>query len=142
MKKELDTHKEFRKIILDTNFWLLPFEYRVDVIAGLEDLFEYTPYIILLPTPVYDELKMMANSKNNAKKAIASKSAIELIDKLILKNKVLIVESGKKADDIILDIAQSSNAWVATNDKILRFRLKEKQIKTVILRDNHAICFA
>ncbi len=142
MKKELDTNKNFRKIILDTNFWLLPFEHRVDVIAGLEDTFEYTPFVILLPTPVYDELKMMANSKNNAKKAIASKSAIELIDKLMLKNKVLIVESGKKADDTILDIAQSSNAWVATNDKILRFRLKEKQIKTVILRDNHAICFA
>ena len=127
-------------VILDTNFWLIPYEHRVDIVSGLENLFEYKPFVILLPTPVLDELKMMAGEKG--KRAVAAKSAMNLVNDLIEKKKAeLVVERGK-ADGIIITLALQRGAWVATNDKPLRFRLKDKEIKTVILKDKHVICLA
>ena len=128
-------------IILDTNFWLLPYESRVDIISGLQNLFEYSPFIILVPAPVIDELKMMAG-KTGRKNAIAAKSALKLIEQLKEQKKAEIVEEKGKADGVIITIALQRGAWVATNDKPLRFRLKDKGIKTVILKDNHAITLA
>lgn len=131
---------EAQPIILDTNFWLMPYEYRVDIISGLENLFEYAPFIILVPTPVLDELKMMAGQVG--KRAIAAKSALNLVNELIEKKKVELVREKGKADGIIITLALQRGAWVATNDKPLRFRLKAKEIKTVILKDKHAITLA
>ena len=131
---------EAQPIILDTNFWLMPFEYRVDIISGLENLFEYAPFLILVPSAVLDELKMMAGEKG--KRAVAAKSAMNLVNDLIEKKKAeLVVERGK-ADGIIITLALQRGAWVATNDTPLRFRLKDKEIKTVILKDKHVICLA
>jgi len=128
-------------IILDTNFWLLPYESRVDVITGLQNLFEYAPFTILVPTPVIDELKMMAG-RIGRKNTIAAKSALSLIDKLVEQKRAEIIEEKGKADGVIITLALQRGAWVATNDKPLRFRLKDKDIKTVILKDHHAITLA
>ncbi|MFH0927315.1 MAG: hypothetical protein V1822_01925 [Candidatus Micrarchaeota archaeon] len=128
-------------IILDTNFWLMPYEYRVDLLGGLENMVEYSPFAILVPTPVLNELKMMAGEKG--KRAVAAKSAIALMKSLIEKKKAKMVEGENgKADGAIITLALQTGAWVATNDRLLRFRLKEKGIKTVILKDKHAITLA
>ena len=127
-------------VILDTNFWLIPYEHRVDIVSGLENLFEYKPFVILLPTPVLDELKMMAGEKG--KNSIPAKSALALIEKLAEQGKVEHVKDKGKADVIIITLALQRGAWIATNDKALRFRLKDRGIKTVILKDKHAVTLA
>ncbi|MFA5108006.1 MAG: PIN domain-containing protein [Candidatus Micrarchaeia archaeon] len=128
-------------IILDTNFWLSPYELRVDILGGLEDLFEYKPYIILVPTPVLDELKMMASIPGK-KNYVAARSALEVIDRLVVQGKAKHVVSKGKADDILISLSKKEEAWVATNDKMLRLRLKEEGIKTVIIKDSHKVQFA
>lgn len=132
---------ERQPIILDTNFWLIPYEFRVDIFAGLENLFEYKPFVILVPAPVLDELKMMAGQKG-VKNSIAARSALGLIEKLVGDEKAQLVQERGKADGVIMTLAIQRGAWVATNDRPLRFRLKEKGIKTVILKDKHAVSLA
>lgn len=134
--------KKVQTVIVDTNFWLLPFESRINILEGIEKLVEYNPIEYIALSPVVNELMAMANSPAGAKNKIAAKSALALIDRLEGENKAKKVDAKKKADDAIIEMAAKMGAWVATNDAPLRLRLKKSQIKTIILKDKHAVCFA
>jgi len=132
--------KNMQLIIIDTNFWLLFFEKAINILEGIEDLFLYKPFFILIPSAVIKELENFSNQKN--KKALAAKSSLRLIDSLIKQKKAKIVKSfSLNADNAILDLAKQKKAFVATADLKLIKRLKAKKILAITLKDKHLIRF-
>jgi rRNA-processing protein FCF1 len=111
------------KVLVDTNFLLLPHQFGVDI-------FEYLKcYDIAVLSPCMMELKKLARKKS--RDAVAAKVALQLVK---AKN-IEIVKSGEKTTDRgILNYAIQENCVVATNDKELIKALKKHGIKIIRLK--------
>lgn len=116
-----------KKIILDTNFLTIPYQFNVDIFEEIDRIMEEDYELITLDR-VVEELKNMIKSKS--KDAVAAKIALELIKK---KNVKVISTDEKKVDNAIIKLADE-NTIVATNDRVLRKRIKDKNVKVLYLR--------
>ena len=135
-------NKTHREIIIDTNFWLLPFERRINIVKYLDALSLDSPYIMLVPTPVYNEVKMFAGQSTAKAKTRAAKSALLLINKYISEEKAQLEQiDDRKPDGAIISIALRKKCWVATVDKGLAERLKAHKIRVIILKDGNVLDF-
>lgn len=115
-----------KKIILDTNFLTIPYQFNVNIIEEIECLID-EKYEILTTDGVVKELENL--SKKSGKDGIAAKIGLEIIKKEYIK----IIKTKGNTDDGLVEISDE-NTIIATNDKILRQRLKSKRIKTIYLR--------
>jgi rRNA-processing protein FCF1 len=116
-----------KKIILDTNFLTLPHQFKVDIFSEIDRIMEENYELFTLDS-VIDELNKLSKSKG--KDAIAAKIGLELIKKKNIK----IIKTGEiNVDKAIVKIS-NKDTIVATNDKILRKKLKNENIKTIYLR--------
>lgn len=118
-----------RKVILDTNFLLLPFQLKIDIFSEIEKLVGRFEPIVLSIT--LDELKKISESGSSKMSRLAS-LAIDLSKKCkILETHVM---PGESHDDALLRVAKENNCIVATNDRILRKKLRKAGITTIFLR--------
>lgn len=117
------------KIILDTNFLLIPAQFKVDIFSELDKL--GTNQLCILDRTL-EELKKIIK-KQSLKNKKAAKLALSLIK--FKKIKIIKTKSTKKTDDLILEIAKKKkkNA-VATQDKLLKQKLNENKVKIITLR--------
>ena len=118
---------EMKKIILDTNFLTLPHQFKIDICNEIDRIMEENYELFTLDSVVY-ELKKLSKSKG--KDAIAAKIGLELIKKKNIK----IINTGEKNVDKAIVAISNEDMIVATNDKILRKKLKNENIKTIYLR--------
>ena len=118
-----------RELILDTNFLLIPFQFKVDIFTELDYILD-EPIQMVISTQVIKELENIANKQG--KTGAAGKFALKLVDSK--KNKIKIVESATFVDDWVLEYSKEKNAIVATNDIKLKRRLKKFGIKIIGLR--------
>ena len=118
---------EMKKIILDTNFLTLPHQFKIDIFNEIDRIMEENYELFTLDSVVY-ELKKLSKSKG--KDAIAAKIGLELIKKKNIK----IINTGEKNVDKAIVAISNEDMIVATNDKILRKKLKNENIKTIYLR--------
>jgi hypothetical protein len=109
-----------QRVVLDTNALLMPFEININIDLELQRLIGDCE--ILVPGPVIGELKRSGSRH--------SKAALKLA------RKYDIVETQIQGDDGIIKVASDLNAYVLTNDKELRSRLREKGIRTIHLRSS------
>lgn len=116
-----------KKIILDTNFLTIPYQFNVDIFEEIDRIMEEDYELITLDR-VVEELKNMIKSKS--KDAVAAKIALELIKK---KNVKVISTDEKKVDNAIIELADKDTI-VATNDRVLRKKIKDKNVKVLYLR--------
>lgn len=119
-----------RKILLDTNFLLIPYQFRVDIFTQIDKIatFEYELFIL---DKTLEELKKIVE-KQKGKDKYAARIALKLI---AIKNiGVIKTKSNRKTDDIILDIALKDDFIIATQDKDLKRRLINQDISVIILR--------
>lgn len=117
------------KILLDTNFLLIPAQFNVDIFSEIERIADF-PYRICILKQTIDELKKIIKEQKG-KHRNAAKLALQLIkqkDLNTIKN-----SSKDSVDDIILDIVNPEYI-VATQDKELKDRLKRKKIRIITLR--------
>jgi rRNA-processing protein FCF1 len=105
-------------VILDTNVLLMHMEYRINLEDELTRLLG--AYEILIPSAVIWELRGISNEY--------SKLALKFIEKY------RIIDSVKKGDEAILSLALHLNAVVVTNDRELRAKLKEHDLKVIYIR--------
>ncbi len=113
------------RIILDTNFLVECVKFKIDLFSEIDRVC-LCPYDIIILEKTIEELKKI-NNKN-------SKLALELIEKIKpLKH------YGKDVDSIILEIADKETI-VATQDKLLKEKLKKKQIPVIIIRQKKYLC--
>ncbi len=111
------------RVLLDTNFIMDCFRYRVD----MAELFDIIPGARLSTIPsVVSELKRLASRKSTHSRY--ARVAVSLIDGIDIMD----VPEGK-ADDLLVELASRENV-VATNDERLRRRIKGKGLKTIYLR--------
>lgn len=117
-----------KKIILDSNFLTIPYQFNIDIFEEIDRIMG-EDYELITLDGVIEELEEL--KKSLGKDAIAAKIGLELIKK---KNVKVIKTREKNVDNTIIKIADK-NTIVATNDKELRQRLKNKNIKTIYLRN-------
>jgi rRNA-processing protein FCF1 len=134
---------DMRKIIIDTSFWLMPFERKIDLFAQLDRLLE-EPYEVIVPQAVLDELGLMARGR--MRRAVAARGALRVIENKIgkeghLPHITLSSEKGKADGAIITTALQHEGCYVATNDYILRKRLREKKVNSITLLDGNKLGF-
>lgn len=127
------THNQSTKILLDTNFLLLPFQRRIDIFEGIERLIGRQVTFLVLPQ-ILKELAMLEAS-GAAKERIAAKNSQELIQRHC--QVIELLNSAVKeldADSALLHCSQKMNAIVATNDRELRRALAKQGNRVIFLR--------
>lgn len=118
-----------KKIILDTNFCMIPFQFRLDIFSEINRIIDSKCVICVLDKTI-DELKNQVH-KEKGKKSTNAKMALQL-----LKNKgikVLSTKSKKYVDDLIVELTDKDYI-VCTQDAELKRKLKNRGIKVIIMR--------
>ncbi len=128
--------KEIKKIVLDTNFLLIPFYYKIDIFSEIAYSIQ-TSYKLIIPSSVVYELKSL--SKNKGKEGIAARLALKIIE--TRKKDVAIISTTLKPDDWIAQFAEKENAIVCTVDKELKKKIKSLGRSVITLRSKSRIWF-
>ena len=121
-----------KEIVIDTNFFMVPFQFNVDIITELEN--KLPSYKLTTPSFVINELKgLKKNNKGkirlNANLALklANSSKVEIKDISLLENETV--------DDALLRVSEV----LATNDIELKKRAKDRGITVAYLRQKKYI---
>ena len=121
-----------KEVVIDTNFFMVPFQFNVDIITELEKILP--SYKLTTPSFVINELKGLKNNNKekirlNANLALklANSSKIEIKDISLLENETV--------DDALLRVSEV----LATNDIELKNRAKDKGITVAYLRQKRYI---
>ena len=115
------------KILLDTNFILIPAQFKVDIYTEIKRIMT-VPYELYVLDKTLTELDVIIETSRGRNKASAK------LAKAILearKPKTLKTTSKDYVDKLILGL---TGYIVATQDRELRAELKRKGIKTIVLR--------
>ncbi len=106
------------KVVLDSNFLLLPFQFRIDIFAELDKLLDVR-YEVYVTKGVIEELKKIKS--RHAKGALS------------VANKLRVIETEGSVDEALLKLA-SKEVIIATNDKFLKEKIKNKGAPVIYLR--------
>jgi rRNA-processing protein FCF1 len=124
--------EKIKKIVADTNFLVDMVRFKldmsdIDVAVGRAEIVVFDSVIA--------ELKSLAREKTSSGRFAA------LALKIVKTRKMNVIGKSGKADDTILDFAKdfsekfgTEDLLVATNDGVLREKLKKLGIKTIYLR--------
>jgi len=116
------------KVLLDTNFLLVPFQFKVDVYSLTNQFGQ--PMTL---DSCKKELERLAKGKT--RDALHAKAAL-----ILLKMKNLRIEkSFYSADTAILKYSKKHNCFVATNDSKLIKRLKSNGIRIIRLKQKNLL---
>ncbi len=127
-----------KTVILDTNFLLIPHQFRINILEELERLLEEA-HELAVSSPIIGELKGIA--KDRGKAGIGARIALEAIK----RNKIRIIEAKERDADLwILDYcAGHPGTIVCTNDANLRKLLKGKtDARLIVMRTRTKIFWA
>ena len=117
------------KIILDSNFLLVPFQFRIDIFEELNNLLGKAEPIVLSTT--LEELKKMAE-RSPPKRRMQFSAALKLVEQCEILD---VNRRGSESyDDVIVRVASELKIPVATNDAELRKRIRRAGLATVYLR--------
>ncbi|MCX8174664.1 MAG: nucleotide-binding protein [Candidatus Micrarchaeota archaeon] len=128
-----------RKVLLDTNFLLLPFERKIDLVSGLRRI-HTEPITIIIPQGAISELSTL--SKGCGRKAAAARLALKILPALRSAFPLEIVAHKGAVDEWILKYAQKNHLAVATNDAELRKKLSALRLPLVVLKSKAKIDYA
>jgi rRNA-processing protein FCF1 len=118
------------KVILDSNFLMVPFQFNLDVFQEIEFLLQKKVDFIV-PSGVKSELTSL--SARGGEGAAEASLALQLASRCRVVEVAL--EANETVDDAIVKAAQKLGAVVATNDIELKNRLKLLKVPVVYLRD-------
>ena len=118
------------KIIIDTNFLLIPGTLKVDIFSEIDRIctFKYTLHIV---DKTLEELKKIIQTQRG-KYSSAAKLALQLLKNK--KVKIIKTKKDKQVDDLILDIAKKGKIIVATQDKEFKHLLKAENAGLIVLK--------
>jgi len=123
------------KIILDSNFLFVPLQLRIDVFEETRNLLNQNFEPIILSTTRRELQKMAERGSPKLRKQAAM--ALELTEKCHIVD----VEKnlGETNDDVIVRVAASWKSPVATNDREVRRKLRERGIPVIFLRGKNRL---
>jgi rRNA-processing protein FCF1 len=120
--------KSALKIIMDSNAFFVPFQFKIDIFEELRMLLNRNFELVLL-FPIYEELEAIAK-KDSPKMRKQASSALKLAEKCTLYK----CGFAGSPDDTIVKMARKWNCMVFTNDKELRKRLRNINVPVIYLR--------
>lgn len=112
------------RVVLDTNFTLVPFQFGTDIKAELDRILDFD-YRIYTLDGVLRELRVI--SKDKSRSGRAAKASLEMVKDI----PVIVADGG--VDDALLRLA-ADDTIVCTNDKILKEKIKRKGAPVIYLR--------
>lgn len=117
-----------KKIVLDTNFLLIPGQFGVDIFTELQKVCDFSYKVYIMETTL-DELQNILD-KGSGKAKQAAKLALDIIK---AKDINIMSSDVGYVDRAILDIVDDDTI-VATMDSELREKLKKKGVRLITLR--------
>ncbi len=120
------------KVIIDTNGFMIPIQFGVDIFEELKRL-GFDEFFV--PEAVIFEIEKLIKREKGLDKT-AAKVARSMMDRCERIN-----DTKGPADDVILRLATEIGAAVLTNDIGLKRRLAEKGIQTISLRQKNKLDF-
>ena len=121
-----------KEVVIDTNFFMVPFQFNVDVITELEN--KLPSYKLTTPSFVINELKGLKNN-NKGKVRLNANLALKLANSSKVEIKDISLLENETVDDALLRVSEV----LATNDIELKKRAKAKGITIVYLRQKNYI---
>ena len=116
-----------KEVVIDTNFFMVPFQFNVDIITELENLLP--SYKLTTPSFVINELKGLKNN-NKGKTRLNANLALKLANSSKVEIKDISLLENETVDDALLRVSEV----LATNDIELKKRAKNKGITVAYLR--------
>ena len=121
-----------KEVVIDTNFFMVPFQFNVDVISELEILLP--SYRLTTPSFVINELKGLKRN-NKGKTRLNANLALKLANSSKIEIKDISLLENETVDDALLRVSEV----LATNDIELKNRAKDKGITVAYLRQKKYI---
>ena len=118
------------KVILDSNFLMIPFQFKIDIFQEIEYLLQKKVDFVV-PSAVKSELTGI--SSRGGEGAPEASLALQLASRCRVVDVTL--EPQETVDDAILKASQKLNAVVATTDVDLKKRLRAINVPVVYLRE-------
>jgi len=120
------------QVILDTNFLAVPAQFGVDIFSEIERVVERRVEFVLLESTV-KEIELKGGLSAGKTEAKVFRIARELIQRCTV---VKVPESlaAMPVDDQLLEYAVSVKGALATNDRELRMRARERRVPVLLLR--------
>ena len=119
-----------KRIILDTNFLLIPSQFKVHIFEEIKRICHFK-YKLVIIKETLDELKKIKKSGKQRHKMAAS-IALSLIQSHGIETVSL--GTGNYADDILVKYAKPKTDIIATQDLALKRKLKARRIPLITLR--------
>ena len=120
----------YMEIILDTSFLLVPFQFHIDIITEIRRICDF-PYTLSIMDRTMDELDSIISVQGGAN-ARAARFALTLLAKEGIAR--IQTESLKNVDQLILKLAHPESHIIATQDKGLKRKLREKGFHIIEMR--------
>ncbi len=105
-------------VVLDTNALLMPFELRINLDYAVRDVLGDVQFIV--PGPLIGELKHLDHKY--------AKAALDLA------RRYDIIPTEASGDASVIELALMKKAYVLTNDKALRAKLRKNGVPLIYLR--------
>ncbi|MBI5046914.1 nucleotide-binding protein [Candidatus Micrarchaeota archaeon] len=125
-----------RPVVLDTNFLLIPFQFKIDIMRELDYLLDVSHRYVISSRTIYELNKI---GESIGKDGMAARLAIKLVE--ANKAKIDIVQSDVFVDQWIEDYAIAHKAIVCTNYSALKKKKKNLDIKTVTMKSKSKLGF-
>jgi len=124
------------RVILDTNFLLIPVQFKVDIVHEIKKIM-HVPFELCVMRATVEELKNIQKTQKGKDKDAAA-FALRMIDKVHIK----VLKSGTSyADQAILEAAKPKTHIVATQDRLLKKQLQEKGVPLLVMRQKKKVMF-
>ena len=123
---------ESKEVVIDTNFFMVPFQFNVDIIDELEKALP--SYKLTTPIFVINELKGLKRN-NKGKIRLNADLALKLANSSNIDIKDISLENNETVDDALLRVSEV----LATNDIELKKRARKKGITVAYLRQKKYI---
>ncbi len=125
-----------RPVLLDTNFLLLPFQFKINILDDLEYLVEQSHRFVVSSCTISELQDIGAHV---GKHGMAARLALKLVE--ANRHRIDVVQSTQTVDDWIVDYAAKHNAIACTNDSKLRRRLKKQGVAVVSMKSRSKLGF-
>ncbi|HSB47545.1 MAG TPA: hypothetical protein VLD37_06020 [Candidatus Bilamarchaeum sp.] len=118
-----------RPVVLDTNFLLIPFQFKIDIMRELDYLIDVSHRYVISSNTMRELARI---GESIGKDGMGARLALKLVE--ANKAKIEVVESSEYVDKWIEEYAIAKNAIVCTNDAKLRKRLRDLDVKVVSMK--------
>ncbi len=125
-----------RPVVLDTNFLLIPFRFKIDILRELDYLVDVSHHFVIASRTISELEKI---SKAVGKDGMSARLALKLVE--ANKGRIELIPSTGHVDDWIAAYAGANRAIVCTNDSALRRKLRALDIKVVALKSKSKLGF-